>query len=221
MKLTKQEIGELENQLSCPKGENGILIGEKMHKSNIEMTRKSIEALRLSSSDSILELGHGNCGHLEEIVCLSDDIRYVGLEVSETMWQEAQTINSSGQAEFILYNGREIPFPDNTFERILTVNTIYFWTNPVETIKEIERTLKPGGICILTYAEKSFMEKLPFVGERFSLFDRQAIRDLVGKSSLDILSFKEEKDQVLSKSGEQVLREYTLVKIRKTSTQNI
>ena len=65
VRFTEEEILELENQLSCPSGLNGIEIGTRMNTSNFEMTKKSIDALDLEDRNSVLELGHGNCGHLE------------------------------------------------------------------------------------------------------------------------------------------------------------
>jgi len=36
----------------------------------------------------------------------------------------------------------KIPFQDNEFNKVCTANTIYFWPNPHEDIKEIYRVLK-------------------------------------------------------------------------------
>ena len=52
----------------------------------------------------------------------------------------------------------------------MTVNTIYFWSNPVKLIGEIERTLKLNGICVLTFGDKDFMQKLPVNGRPLALF---------------------------------------------------
>ena len=215
VKFTEEEILELENQLSCPSGLNGIEIGTRMNTSNFEMTKKSIDALDLDDRNSVLELGHGNCGHLELITAAADEIKYYGLEVSETMWQEAQKIATNGQVEFRLYDGRKIPYPDNYFDRIFTVNTIYFWSDAGFLIKEIARTLKDEGILILTFADKSFMKNLPFVGQKFKLFDTDDIYNLVDGSGLEVLEIMHKADEVKSKMGELVNRKFTVVKLTK------
>lgn len=213
--LTVSDLNEIEKQLSKPSGQNGIEIGKRMNVSNIEMTKNSIKFLDIAEGNAVLEMGHGNCGHLEFLLKSAHGIKYLGLEISETMFNEAQKLNSNSQAEFKLYDGRTLPFTNESFDRIMTVNTIYFWSNPEELITEIERTLKSDGIFILTYADKSFMENLPFVGERFKLFEREDIQELVEKSNLQILEFIDKKDTVISKAGDQVLRKYTIAKIRK------
>ncbi|NRB63968.1 MAG: class I SAM-dependent methyltransferase [Saprospiraceae bacterium] len=214
-KLTEQQIREIETQLSCPKGKNGIEIGHKMNESNIGMTKNSIQFLDLESNDFVLEIGHGNCGHLELILGVSSGIKYFGLEVSKTMWEEAQKMNTKGQARFKLYDGQIIPYPDNYFKRIFTVNTIYFWSNPEGFIKEIERVLKDDGVIVLTYADKSFMKHLPFVGEKFNLFDNDDILRLAQKANLRIIGSRNKSDEIESKTGNKVLRKYTMVKMRK------
>ncbi|MHC0443676.1 class I SAM-dependent methyltransferase, partial [Flavobacterium sp. 3-210] len=80
------------------------------------------------------------------------------------MFQEARKINrnfvSQKQAFFSLYDGNKIPFEDETFDKVFTVNTIYFWQKPEDLLSEIYRVLKPNGNFCLTFAEEDFMKKL-------------------------------------------------------------
>ncbi len=43
---------------------------------------------------------------------------------------------SNNIAELYLYNVDEIPFSNNFFDRILAVNSIYFWSNPKKLIEQ-------------------------------------------------------------------------------------
>ena len=71
--------------LANPEGEKGIEIAEMMDATNISMTMESVAALELDDSNRILEIGHGNAGHLEQLLKLADDLNYTGLDISETM----------------------------------------------------------------------------------------------------------------------------------------
>ncbi len=213
--LTEKEIRELEKQLACPYGETGIEIGKNLNETNIGMISNSIEFLELKDKNLVLELGHGNCGHLDELMGAAKEIKYYGLEISETMWDEAQTANSTKQAKFELYDGENIPYKDKFFDRIMSVNTIYFWSDPLKLISEIERTLKPDGICVLTYGDREFMQKLPVVGEMFKLYGRSEIKDLVGTTTLRIIDSTDRTEQVKSKTGEAVERKYSMTKLKR------
>jgi len=219
MKLTQDELKGIEKQLSNPDGEIGIEIGKKMNESNIQMTIDSIKSLKLIKSDVLLEIGHGNCGHLEKIYKEANDIKYFGLEISETMKYEAEKINKkliqNNQVSFRLYEGFKIPFSDNYFDKIFTVNTIYFWENPLSFITEIYRVLKTNGILILSFAQKDFMKKLPFVKDKFSLYDNNDLELLIKKTGFKIVEIENMSEKIKSKSGELVERIYSVVKIKK------
>ena len=75
--------------------------------------------------------------------------------------------------------------------------------------------LKADGIVVLTYADKSFMKHLPFVGEKFRLFEKEDLLSLTENTNLRIIDSISESDEIESKTGDRVLRKYTMAKIRK------
>ncbi|WNJ19376.1 class I SAM-dependent methyltransferase [Pontibacter sp. G13] len=214
--FSAEELQELERQLSCPSGEFGIEVAERMNETNIGMTLSTMDYLDIGNHQSVLELGHGNCAHLPQLLGLAEGVSYAGLEISETMFEAAKTINHSFSADFRLYDGVSIPHEDEAFDRLMSVNSIYFWEQPDVLMKEIERVLKPGGLCVLTYAEKDFMKDLPFVGTKFKLFGAEEIKQLVASCDLVIQGFESGQDQMEDKLGVTGNRSYSMVKLRKT-----
>lgn len=216
---SEQELKEIARQLSCPQGEAGIAMGENMNLNNIGMTRASITALQLKGGESVLELGHGNCGHLGALLSAGDGITYQGLEISAEMQQAAQQKNTAAVAEdiarFSLYDGTTIPFKDNSFDTIFTVNTIYFWEDAPALLTEIARVLKPNGKCIITFADKSFMEQLPFTQYGFNLFDKERFSALIEESPLQVANFIDKDEWVTSKSGQEVKRHFIVAVLNK------
>ncbi len=219
MKIDQETLLRIEQQLSHPEGESGILIGDNMYESNFGMIGHAICELELENNQSILEIGHGNCKHLPLILKQTKNVLFYGLEISKTMKNEAEQNNAgyvaSGQAEFKLYDGEMIPHPQNRFDKIMTVNTVYFWTKPVSLLKEIYRVLKPEGTVIIAFAEKSFMQNLPFVQSKFKLYDKEAINQLVNQTSFNIDSYHTYTEQVRSKTGDMVEREFSVVNLQK------
>ena len=216
--MEKEELKILAHNLANPQGEKGIEIGEMMNATNISMTLESIKTLVIDDSQHILEIGHGNAGHLKSIMSLAKNLRYTGIDISETMHNEARKLNKEfeNQADFVLYEGRKLPFQDGTFNKIFTVNTVYFWENPVEFLNEIYRVLKDDGTFVLTFGQRDFMEKLPFTEYDFTLYNNNEMEELVSKSYFKRMKTSEKEEQIKSKTGnETIQRIYTILTIKK------
>ena len=217
--MKQEELQAIASQLKHPTGEKGIEMGNMMNETNINMTRHSIQNLQIEAGNKILELGHGNAGHVEFIFEQAENIKYYGLEMSELMFQEARQINrnyvSQKQAFFAIYDGNTIPFDDHSFHKIFTVNTIYFWQEPEKLLSEIYRVLQPKGILCITFAEESFMKQLPFTQFEFELYSTEKVEKLIEKSSFKIINKETLKEKVKSKTGELVDRSFTTLVLEK------
>lgn len=215
----KDFLQQLASQLSCPKNTEGIEVANNMHESNIRMTRAAINALKLANGDLILELGHGNCKHLPEILEKAERTSYYGLEISELMQKQATEANSvamqANRASFHLYDGQKIPFSDNTFHKTLTVNTIYFWKDPEEFIKEIYRVLKPDGLLSISFADKNFMESLPFTAYGFDLYSKERIYALAEVAGFKVRDISSTTEKIRSKAGDEVERLFYVALLQK------
>jgi ubiquinone/menaquinone biosynthesis C-methylase UbiE len=217
--MKQEELQAIASQLKHPTGEKGIEMGNMMNETNINMTRHSIQNLQIEAGNKILELGHGNAGHVQFIFEQAENIKYYGLEMSELMFQEARQINrnyvSQKQAFFSIYDGNTIPFEDNSFNKVFTVNTIYFWQEPEKLLSEIYRVLLPKGILCITFAEESFMKQLPFTQFEFELYNTEKAEKLIGKSSFKIINKETLTEKVKSKTGELVYRAFTTLVLEK------
>lgn len=216
--MEKEELKILAQNLANPQGEKGIEIGEMMNATNIGMTLESIRTLLIEDNQHILEIGHGNAGHLKSLLSLAQDLKYTGVDISETMHNEAKKLNKEFQtkADFVLYEGKKLPFGDQTFDKIFTVNTVYFWENPVEFLNEIYRVLKDNGTFVLTFGQRDFMEKLPFTAYDFTLYNNDEMEELVSQSHFKRMKTSEKEEEIKSKTGnETIQRIYTILTIKK------
>jgi len=215
--MSGDELAEIESQLSFPSGEAGKEMALAMNESNISMTRAAIEAMELKNNCCVLELGHGNCAHLSELFEKCETLKFCGLEISETMKSEAERLNKqfkdSNGAEFHLYDGTKFPFQDDQFNRFFTVNTIYFWNDPQQTLAEIHRVLSEDGIAAIAFGQKRFMEQLPFVNDKFSLFDNDKISRLIDQSPFHLKGIHNFSEEVKSKSGDTVDRHFSIARL--------
>lgn len=214
IKLNDTELQELATQLRHPSGKGGVTIADNMNENNIKMTESSILELNLKQNEQVLELGHGNCGHLDFLLQQATNIGYVGLEISELMQQEAIKLNkkhSNSYVRFELFDGKTIPFYEKRFDKIFTVNTIYFWEDVNAFLREIYRVLKSKGKFTLTFSTKEFMETLPFTRFGFKLYSEKEIVDLLKLANFKIETITQLNEDTVSKTGESVYRKSIII----------
>jgi SAM-dependent methyltransferase len=211
--MEKEQLEALASQLSHPNGEKGSEIAQMMNEPNIGMSKNAIINLELTSGDAVLELGHGNAGHLEFLFSQAGSIHYTGLEISVLMNEEALQMNhdfaASGQASFVLYDGGQLPFESGTFDKLFTVNTLYFWKDPAAILAELSRVLKPNAVFSLTFAHRSFMETLPFTPFGFTLYNPDEVMKLIEKSSFRLTREDAQTEVVKTKTGDAVERPFS------------
>ncbi|MCS3868978.1 ubiquinone/menaquinone biosynthesis C-methylase UbiE [Chryseobacterium ginsenosidimutans] len=216
--MENENLKILAQNLANPQGEKGIEIGEMMNATNIGMTLESIKTLLIEDDETVLEIGHGNAGHVKSILNKAQNIQYTGIDISETMHNEAKRLNEEfkNQAEFVLYEGLKLPFEDKKFDKIFTVNTVYFWKEPIDYLNEIYRVLKDNGTFVLTFGQRDFMEKLPFTKFDFTLYNTDEMEETVSKSHFTRMKISEKEEQVKSKTGDETItRNYTVLTIKK------
>jgi SAM-dependent methyltransferase len=90
----------------------------------------------------------------------------------------------------VYYDGKTIPFPDNSFDSILSSEVFEHVFNLPEILKELERVLKPGGKILITCPFVWKEHELPHDYARYTLF---ALEDMLQKNNFTI--------RVINKSG--------------------
>jgi ubiquinone/menaquinone biosynthesis C-methylase UbiE len=217
---TDKELQELASQLKCPNGIKGVEVADLMNETNINMTLHSIDRLNLLDNDSILELGHGNCAHLPYVLQQRKNLTYHGLDISELMNKEAKRINQQfidkHQAAFYLYDGLNIPFSDRYFDRVFTVNAIYFWTDPKFFMSELYRVIKPKGMVNITFCQQDYMKQQPQTQFGFTLYDNEKIEQLIATTQFKMIGSDTQTETVKSKTGDGLVdREFTTFMLKK------
>lgn len=212
---TEEELKQVASQLSQPKGDAGIKTAERMALSNENMIARTVESLRLEAGEKVLEIGPGNGSHVAWLMDKTTGLSYTGADISMTMIEEANKINdamvSSGSVSFELSDGEHLDFPADTFQKIFTVNTLYFWKDPRAYATEIYKVLKPGGRFCTAFATKEFMEQLPFTKWGFQLYTASMSAQLLEDAGFHIMEITEEKDLTQSNLGTAVQRDIVIV----------
>ena len=176
-------ISELATQLRHPNGDDGKEVGRQMNKGNKHICLNSYKVLRPQSNSLILEIGMGNGLFVKDLLRLAHNLKYIGLDFSQTMIDEARILNKAlieaEKVSFINGSVENLPFEDNSIDYITTTNTIYFWPNLKENTKEIYRVLKPNGKILIGYRSKAFMNKIELTQHGFNKFTKKEIEDVL------------------------------------------
>ncbi|MBH0157377.1 class I SAM-dependent methyltransferase [Fictibacillus sp. 5RED26] len=156
MKLLHSIKEYVDQNYQTPKGLIGTYIVEKMVRQHKPETEWTINLLELQNHDCVLELGCG-AGYAIQLISKKYLVQeIVGIDLSATAIRSATARNKKAinnqKAKMVEANFNDLPFHDNMFNKLYSIQTIYFW-NEVETIvSEIYRVLKPGGIVVITFS---------------------------------------------------------------------
>ena len=184
--LTKLDRPTTARHLGKPEGEIGLALADSMSERNWPVYQAALKRLDPRPGNRLFEVGFGDGKLVPQLLALAVDLTYAGIDYSETMVGEAEAFNrhliESGKASFGLASVEAVPFADESFDRALTVNTIYFWADPIRSLVEIRRVLRPDGILLLSVGSPEEMAKAWQARYGFRIYDEQQLRDLHRKA---------------------------------------
>jgi ubiquinone/menaquinone biosynthesis C-methylase UbiE len=112
--------------------------------------------LNLKPEDKLLEVGCGGGAFLEE--ALRSGCSAWAIDQSRDMVSVATSVNArateEGRLKIVHCDASHIPFPDAMFNYAVMSGVLQFLSEPVATFREILRTLKPGGLLVVTSSTK-------------------------------------------------------------------
>lgn len=94
----------------------------------------------------LLDAGCGTGHHMAELRKRGYEV--AGVDASKEMLKYARENNPD--SEILEADVEEIPFPDESFDIILSVEVLRHLPRSAKTISEMARLLKPGGYCLVT-----------------------------------------------------------------------
>jgi ubiquinone/menaquinone biosynthesis C-methylase UbiE len=161
----------------------------------------------------------GNGFFIWEIVSKNETVRYCGCDFSQTMVEEALLFNeeyvNNGQVCFVKANATRLPFRNETFDKLFTVNTIYFWKDIEIFISEIKRALTKNGLFVLSLRPRSVMGKLPIIQYGFQTFSKADCIRILRNNGFKIISSNEYEDDDLELGGTKYKNAFMIIKATK------
>jgi ubiquinone/menaquinone biosynthesis C-methylase UbiE len=144
----------LVGQHGHPRGFVGRMLGEQMVRQHVPETTWTISLLDLKSENHILEVGFGAGRAIELVATHVANGHVSGIDLSQEMVRTATRRNAKAikAGQVTLHHGdvTTLPFADSQFDKIFSIQTLYFWPDPPRALAEIFRVLKPGGMLVVT-----------------------------------------------------------------------
>jgi len=171
-------------QLRKPSGLFGrLVVGRLLSRGNAPMNALTLERLDLVPDDRVLEIGFGGGDLIERTARVITDGRIVGVDFSPDMIALCEkrfaSLVRAGRVELRCASVEALPYADETFTKACTVNTIYFWPDPLGALREIRRTLRPGGRVVVTFNPPATARKLPYTRHGFTLHEAEHVGTLL------------------------------------------
>ncbi len=117
----------------------------------IGQRRAVLDFLELQPGDHVLDIGSGPgllLQEMAEIVGLRG--RICGLDVSEDMVEMARQQCLDFPQVYVNEGGAEkLPYPDASFDAVVMTQVLEYVADPMATLREIYRVLKPGGRVVI------------------------------------------------------------------------
>ena len=139
--------------------------GEKMERHHLDITEKAIRRMELRQGERVLDLGCGSGWATRLLARLVSDGpdgfgQVVGLDVSDEMIRQARV--ASKDFDNILYvwgSAEKIPWEENFFDKMLSVESFYYYPDQDRALMELFRVMAPRGrmfILINLYKDNEY-----------------------------------------------------------------
>jgi ubiquinone/menaquinone biosynthesis C-methylase UbiE len=158
MPIPRDEVSGLRGQFRNPRGLVGRIAGMIMLVTNRRTNRMVVELLEIQPHEHVLEIGFGPGACVAMLAERATDGFVAGIDPSPTMMAQASARNRrslrSGRVELRAGSVSTIPYPDESFDKVCSLNNIYFWPSHAADLREIRRTMKPGATLALAFRKE-------------------------------------------------------------------
>jgi ubiquinone/menaquinone biosynthesis C-methylase UbiE len=111
-----------------------------------------LQGLELTAGLTVVDFGAGTgwfARFLTQLGCrvILLDVSETALKMARELYQRLPVIGDRPAPEFLVFDGRTIPLPDASVDRVMTFHAFHHAPHPVAILSELGRVLRPGGIA--------------------------------------------------------------------------
>src|SRR6266404_3661495 len=120
--------------------------GDEMEDHHSDITDQTLALMALQPTDRVLDLGCGTGWASRRMARMASAGEVVGLDVSDEMVHRAeQTSQEIKNVRYVWGSAEKIPAPDNQFNKVLSVESFYYYDDQGQALDELRRVMAPEG----------------------------------------------------------------------------
>lgn len=171
-------------QLAKPSGLIGtMLMAPYLNRRNAFLNNVAFDNLYLTKEDRVLEIGFGGGFLLGKIVSVVTKGIIAGIDISEDMVnlciQKYKHYIDKNIIDLKCSPAEIIPYPSGIFNKVCSVNTVFYFRNISLVIEEIHRTLRKKGKLVLCFADKDTMSRYHFTKHGINVYTAEDMYSLL------------------------------------------
>lgn len=136
-----------------PVGEAGTQMLERMNASHADVTDWGLSHFEVAPDAHLLDVGCGGGATILRLLRLCPEGHVSGIDHSEvsvaTSAATCAEAIAAGRVDVCLASVEAMPFADDTFQGVCTVECFYFWGDHLAGLKEVLRVLAPGSALLV------------------------------------------------------------------------
>lgn len=150
-------------QMREPKGLFSKWVARYMEKNHRNINEWTIQLLNIQENDRILEIGTGRGITLSKVAEKLDRGKVYGVDASHHMIKYAKRkhkkLAEQDKAVITLGKAEQLPFEDRSFNKLFTVQTIYYLKDIEQVMKEVYRVLQVDGEVFLSFQKQELFNE--------------------------------------------------------------
>jgi SAM-dependent methyltransferase len=183
-------MGVIGRQFASPSGLLGRVAARVMARNNADFNEQLVRYLaeRGASPAVVAEVGFGPGIGLEALLDTFPAARVLGADPSSAVLREAEQRNRTAlqSGRLRLFTGDAGSLSENApIDLVVAVHVVYFWPDPVASLRQIRGLLRDGGRVALGYQLKQHMPLLAqrdFPAEGHVLYESDdAVKDVLAR----------------------------------------
>jgi SAM-dependent methyltransferase len=191
-----------------PAGIGGKIAAKIMNIMNQRQYNIVLRNIKLEPDNHILDIGFGNGYLIKKLIGQNIPIKIYGIEISSDMLHKVELENlrniQNGILALYLESINKTSFGNSFFDKIYTVNTMYFWDEPAQCFSEIKRILKPDGIFMNVLYTKEYLNRTFFTKYGFAKYTVAEIENITrtnGMNVIETIEIKKNKSYCIISAG--------------------